>query len=181
MSKSFFIGLSIVVFIILIICAYRCRKGYDRIEKNIAAFLLSEALAVAGYSLVFFSEEYMLMSIGHSLFFLAMDWVCYTMLHYAIEYTTHKGKKFISFDKKTSHMVEAVLVLDSISMLCNIIFEQAAEYYVIYYRGERYFRMIHQPLYYVHLLICYLMFGLVMYLFVKKIITVSKLYKKKYS
>lgn len=180
MSKAFFAGLSIVVFVILIICAYRCRKGHGSLGKSIAAFLLSGAAAVVGYGLVFSSEEYRILSIGYSLFFLSMDWVCYTMLRYAVEYTRHKGKKFISFDKKVPRIIEAVLILDSISIFCNIFFEHVVTYDVIVYQGERYLRTTQQPWYYVHLLLCYVMFSVVLYLFIKKTITAPKLYKKKY-
>ena len=150
MSKTFFAGLSIVVFVILIICAYRCRKGHDRLGKSIAAFLYSGAVAVAGYSLVFLSEEYKILSIGYSLFFMSMDWVCYTMLRYAVEYTRHKGKKFISFDKKIPHVIEGILVLDSVSILCNVFFEHVVKYTIISYHGECYLRTTQLPQYYVH-------------------------------
>ncbi len=180
MSKTFFAGLSIVVFIILIICAYRCSRGRDRLGKSIAAFLFAGAFAVTCYSVVFYTEEYTYLSLGYSLFFLSMDWVCYTMMRYAVEYTRHKGKKFISFDKRVPHIIEAVLIMDSISMLCNVAFEHAAKYHVVYYHEERYLRFIQQPAYYVHLLLCYLMFSVVLYLFVKKIITAPRIYKRKY-
>lgn len=178
MSKAFFAGLSIVVLIVLLICSYRCRKRQDRLGKSIAAFQLSGAAAVVGYGIIFSSEEYRILSIGYSLFFLSMDWVCYTMLRYAVEYTSHKGKKLI--DKEVPRMLEVVLIFDSISIFCNIFFEHVVKYDVISYHGERYLRTTQQPPYFVHLFLCYMIFGVVLYLFVKKTITVPKLYKKKY-
>lgn len=180
MSKTFFAGLSIVMFIILLICAYRCRRGHERLGKSIAAFLLAGSFSLASYSLVFFTEEYKLLSLGYSLFFVSMDWVCYTMLCYAIEYTRHKGKKFVSFDKRVPYILAAVVLMDSISMLCNVVFEHAAEYRVVYYHEERYLRFVQQPAYVLHLLLCYVMLGAVFYLFVKKIVTAPSIYKRKY-
>lgn len=180
MSKTFFAGLSIVVFIILVICSYRCSRGHDRLGKRISAFLLAGAIALACYSVVFYTEEYRGLSLGYSLFFFSMDWVCYTMLRYAVEYTGYKSKRLISFDKQISHVIEIVLILDSVSMLCNVLFEHAVSYSIVYYQQECYLRLIPQPPYYVHLLLCYMMFGVVIYLFVTKIITAPSIYKRKY-
>lgn len=180
MSKTVLAGLSIVVFIILIICAYRCRRGHDCLRKSIAAFLLAGALSLASYSLVFWTEEYKLLSLGYSLFFLSMDWVCYTMLRYAIEYTRHKGKNLISFDRRVPHIIVAFLVADSISMLCNVFFEHAVKYQVVYFHEERYLRYVQKPPYFLHLILCYIMLGVVLYLLVKKIITAPSIYKRKY-
>lgn len=180
MSKTFFARLSIVVFMVLIICAHRCRRGCDRLGKSIAAFLYAGAFALGCYSVVFYTEEYRILSLGYSLFFLAMDWVCFTMMKYAIEYTRYKGKKLNALDKRIPYIVIAVLAVDSVSMFCNVFFEHATRYNVVYYHGERYLRYAQQPLYFIHLLLCYLMFGVVLYLFVKKIITAPSIYKRKY-
>lgn len=140
MSKTFFARLSIVVFMVLIICAHRCRRGCDRLGKSIAAFLYAGAFALGCYSVVFYTEEYRILSLGYSLFFLAMDWVCFTMMKYAIEYTRYKGKKLNALDKRIPYIVIAVLAVDSVSMFCNVFFEHATRYNVVYYHGERYLR-----------------------------------------
>lgn len=180
MSKTVFAGLSIVMLIIVVISVYFNGRYKERLRKSMAAFLASWVLALVSYSIVFFTEEYKYLSLGYSLFFLSMDWLCFTMLFYTIEYTRYKGKKFISFDKRLPYIAVFVLVLDSISMFCNVFFEHAVEYQVVYYRGERYLRYIQKPMYVVHLILCYIMIGMVMYLFVKRIRAAAKLYKRKY-
>lgn len=180
MSKPIFAGLSIAMLVVLLICAYRCRKGKGCLGESISAFLVSGAVSLVCYSIVFLTEDYKYLALGYSLFTLSMDWICFTMLRYAIEYTRHKGKKIISINRCLPYITIAVLVIDSISMFCNIFFEHAVEYYVVYYHGERYFRCMQKPAYVVHLMLCYIMVSMVLFLFVKKIIMASRIYKRKY-
>ena len=82
------------------------------------------------------------MSAGNCIFFAGMDWLCYAMFLYTIEYTKYKGKALFDLKPWMKLVTVIILTIDSVSMLCNIVLEHAMKFQVIYYRKERYLRFI---------------------------------------
>ena len=121
------------------------------------------------------------MSIGNSIFLAGADWLCYATLLYTVEYTKHKDKPILPYSRWLQVLVTLIFVADSISMLCNVVYEHALKYQAIYYKGEQYLRLIPQPLYYVHLLIDCVAFVVSMGIFIYKGYKAPQIYKKKYS
>lgn len=180
MSKMIFAGLSMVVILILFIVALKSRKDYGRVGRSMAWLLSAGAISMACYSIVFFSEEYQILALGYSLFFASMDWLCLCMLRYAIDYTRHKGKTTLHVKKWFIYCTYAVMMVDSVSLLCNVYFEHAVSFRVIYFQRERYLRATFSPLFYIHLCICYVFLVMSIYLLGKKALGAPVLYRKKY-
>ena len=109
------------------------------------------------------------MSAGNCIFFAGMDWLCYAMFLYTIEYTKYKGKALFDLKPWMKLVTVIILTIDSVSMLCNIVLEHAMKFQVIYYRKERYLRFIPQPLFYLHLILCYIPFAVSFCIFLYKV------------
>lgn len=181
MTKTFYAIFSYIVVAVLVYCAVNCAKRRDKIGKYVAALLSIGAFSIVGYTIIFFTSSYLGMSIGNCIFFVGMDWLCYTMLLFAIEYTKQKGKPIVPVNRWLNRLVIVILIIDSVSMLCNIVYEHAMKFQVIYaYRGERFLRFRPQPLFYLHLSICYILFGLALAVFWRKIRLSPRIYQLKY-
>ena len=181
MSKMLCAVLSCICVLILGVCSIQCMKHKTRLAKYISLLLIVNTLSVAGYTLIFFSHTYRGMSIGNSIFLAGADWLCYATLLYTVEYTKYKDKPILPYNRWLQVLVILIFVADSISMLCNAVYEHALRYQVIYYKGEQYLRLIPQPLYYVHLLIECVAFVVSMGIFIYKGYKAPQIYKKKYS
>lgn len=181
MSKMLCAVLSCICVLILGACSIQCMKHKIRLTKYISLLLIVNTLSVAGYTLIFFSHTYRGMSIGNSIFLAGADWLCYATLLYTVEYTKHKDKPILPYNRWLQVLVTLIFVADSVSMLCNAVYEHALRYQVIYYKGEQYLRLIPQPLYYVHLLIECVAFVVSMCIFIYKGYKAPQIYKKKYS
>ena len=118
------------------------------------------------------------MSAGNCIFFAGMDWLCYAMFLYTIEYTKYKGKALFDLKPWMKLVTVIILTIDSVSMLCNIVLEHAMKFQVIYYRKERYLRFIPQPLFYLHLILCYIPFAVSFCIFLYKVYTAPHIYKR---
>lgn len=180
MPKAMFAGLSITAIFILIICAYICRKGHGRVGRSMIWLLVAGAASVACYSIVFFFEDYQVLVLGYSLFFASLDWLCMTVLRYAIDYTRHKGQTILPVKRWFIICTYILIIADSISLLCNAYYEHATRFQVIYYHRERYLRILQLPAFYIHCCICYSLLAVSMYLLIKKNIVAPVLYRKKY-
>ena len=180
MSKMMYAVLSCMGVLVLIICDIQCIKRRTELGRRVAELLSIGALSVAGYTIIFLSSDYKWMSAGNCIFFAGMDWLCYAMFLYTIEYTKYKGKALFDLKPWMKLVTVIILTIDSVSMLCNIVLEHAMKFQVIYYRKERYLRFIPQPLFYLHLILCYIPFAVSFCIFLYKVYTAPHIYKRKF-
>ena len=117
MSKMMYAVLSCMGVLVLIICDIQCIKRRTELGRRVAELLSIGALSVAGYTIIFLSSDYKWMSAGNCIFFAGMDWLCYAMFLYTIEYTKYKGKALFDLKPWMKLVTVIILTIDSVSML----------------------------------------------------------------
>lgn len=128
MSKMMYAVLSCMGVLVLIMCDIQCIKRRTELGRRVAELLSIGALSVAGYTIIFLSSDYKWMSAGNCIFFAGMDWLCYAMFLYTIEYTKYKGKALFDLKPWMKLVTVIILTIDSVSMLCNIVLEHAMKF-----------------------------------------------------
>ncbi|MBE5963096.1 MAG: EAL domain-containing protein [Lachnospiraceae bacterium] len=154
----------------------KARKRKEPIADTFVKVLGWSLAAISSYILILITNRYVIGSFFYSVNFICMDWILFSLLMFSKEYTSKDYKK------KSSGITvgKCILVADSVSLLCNVIFEHALSYKTVYEKGELFLILKAKTLYEVHLGICYVMCILLFWNLLHKAVKSPALYKRKY-
>lgn len=174
--KSGYAVAFIITIAVLCYCAERTGKSKKKIAVSVRNLLLLAALTVLGNLFVVLSENELVSLISYSIFFIGIDWLLYSLLIFSVEYTSYQAK-----GKAGLIAIRAILLLDSISMAVNTIFQHAYSCkQVLTESGENYYRInIYFP-YEIHLGISYLMLVGTIACLIYKCYVTPAFYRRKY-
>ncbi len=150
-------------------------KSDKAIAKELHFLLNATFCAGAGNLVVLISQNQAVCMLGYSVFFAGIDWIVYYLLRFTIEYTGFTGNF-----PKVQKAVKYVLLLDTVSMFLNLVFEHAFSCYQVARDGEIYYRIHAYLCYDIHLVISYILIAASLALLVFKIYRSSSLYRGKY-
>ncbi|MDD3367702.1 MAG: EAL domain-containing protein [Lachnospiraceae bacterium] len=173
--KRYYAILFAIVWGILLLYFLQARRRKDKISKILTGLLGIGLLSVTSYLFVLTFNNYLIISMAYSVYFVCIDAMLYCLLAYM--WLIVCPDKNIAIP---SRLLLSVLALDSISMLCNPFFEHALTYMRAPIDNDLY--LVFQPKlpYELHLCLSYIMcvvfFGSLLY----KIHVTPKLYRKRY-
>ncbi len=150
-------------------------KSDKAIARNLHFLLNATFFAGLGNLVVLISQNPVVCMLGYSVFFAGIDWIAYYLLRFTIEYTGFTGNF-----PKVQRAVKYILLLDTVSMLLNPVFEHAFSCYEVAKDGEIYYRIHAYLCYDIHLVISYIVIAASLALLVFKIYKSSSLYRGKY-
>lgn len=167
-----FLGTALVL-LITIIQSYSSKKN---IAVTLRKLLISAIVATLANTVVVVSLSEPLCMMAYSVFFVAIDWVMYYLMHFVMQYTNSKNML-----EKGPRFFRVILLADSVSMLCNYFFHhafickkvQAAD-------GEWFYRLSYNWPYNVHLAVSYFLVALAVTSLLYKIIKSPRVYRSKY-
>ena len=166
----------IYLMVALMMCQYiyACVRKNNELSKALNQVFIFGLGIVASYGISIWINNYMVMSVCHTLLFVCMDWVLYSIIRFVYMYINRP------IHRKAERVVMTILAVDNIVMLLNP-FTNICMDYKLYEWGSTYILM-YQPkfLYHVHLIICYCLVVFVMYLLGRCFVQSPKYYKIKY-
>ena len=173
--RVFFSVVFSVLVLALTICAIISYKSKKRIGKSVSLLLVSLIPPVIGNLFIIASPVDILSTVGCYIYFLGMNGVMYSLLHFAFRYTNIK--KHIN----TFHLIAiVVLVGDAIQLLLNLYthhafgMETIEAYNGVYYRFVPYIGQT------IHRAIDYTLLGIVFIMFFVKAIRSPRVYAERY-
>lgn len=163
------------VLIMLISTYTRARKREGTLAKYVRYVMGVGAIITSVYLILFFSMNYIFSSILYSIYFISMDWLCITLVKYALIYTdSPKQYPFIT------KIITIILLLDNISLAANVKFEHVVSYDTRDWNGVQWLDMNPKPLFSAHLFICYILLLLCFCILIFASRRSPKIYRAKY-
>lgn len=166
----------IITIAILGVCAEQTEKSSKAIAAAVKSVLVWAAFTVLGNLFVVLSENESLSLLSYSMFFVGIDWLLYSLLHFSVVYTGTAEKY-----RKCRWPIRIILLMDSASMVLNMVFQHAFQCkLVLTETGENFYRITSYRPYDVHLLISYLLILASFSCMIHKALLTPVLYRAKY-
>lgn len=181
MTKHTYALLAMLVVLVLLYRAYKAYVEHEKIGRTESWLLTVGALATMSYAVSLITNQYNVMVLGECIYYALVDWLCFIVLLYVVEYTHLFKEKHTNRNALLKWVLIVLFIIDSISMLLNAKFGHAVEYTCININGDLYFKYNRLFPFLIHTLICYATFGIVVFILVKEVIKSPYIYKAKYS
>ena len=163
----------VVALVACVIFAIRSKKE----NSNAVAFLLAALIPpVIGNLFIIASDKIMLSTIGFYIYFVGMNVVTYAMFRFTY--------KYCGFEWRHRNLIFGILIalltVDTIQIILNIFFKNAFAVEMIQAYGSNYYRIIPAIGQTFHRILDYSIIGVVVALFLYKIIITPRVYSEKY-
>lgn len=133
-------------------------------------------LNVAANAVLMLTNSAMVSEIAYSVFFAVIGWLLCYILVFAEQYTDSTMK-----NKLMNGVLCGILTVDSVSMLLNPFFHHAFALKEVWSgHGELFYRVDQFAFYQTHLVVCYIVAAAIFLVLIRKIVTVPRIYQKKY-
>lgn len=175
MNKAMFAVFLLVILFGMIVCIYRTRQKKGVAVEEVIRLLFTACFSIIANIAIMLTNSYMYISVFNSIFFASIDWVMFCFIQYTLVYTERPKLK-----GNLLKTLAIILLLDTFNMWVNPIFEQATHYKKVMIGQELFLQLEMQPLYMVHLAICYSLFDVSMFLLMKKAMESYHFYRTKY-
>ena len=175
MQKILFLMIHIVIIAILIICAKMTKKDMSGSKKHLWKVLVSAVYATTGAVLVLMADDYFVAVFGYSVYWVSLDWVCYTLVDYTYTLARYEKK-----NEKVGRVFKTLCVADSISILLNMIWGHVAAFNPTDYGGNIYYTYEVCTGFIIHLMICYILIAMSLGILIWGMIKSSSVFRSKY-
>lgn len=169
---------AIIYACITLFCGYyyiRARHQKTDASIHLERSLFFSTLITAAYTVTLFTNDPLIMSIGNSVVFAAIDLLLFTLCHYSIQYTK---VKILFYSAR--YFFWLFIPLDIIILLTNPWTNFAMDY-TISHIGNASFLIFQEKLWFnIHLIICYILIAIYITIYTYKILTTPKTYRIKY-
>lgn len=175
MTKNILIFIYIAVAIITALFAFNATKKRNKVAKTLSIVLFIATVDCLCYTVTLITSSYLVASIAYSLVFISTVCLTYFLIEYA--------KQFTNLDiifPKFNIVLRVLIGIDIILLALNPIFEKNVSFFTVIYNGEVYFQFKPYLLFDIHLGICYVCIVFFVCMFIRKILSVADIYKKKY-
>ena len=173
--KNFTIALTVLA-ILVVYCMVRAIVNKKPISRPITWLLFYDLVPVIGNMLIIFSGMYAPSFVGYILYLVGTDWLFYFLIKFSMAYCDYE------FERTPLRWVLLFCtIFDSTSVLLNPVFHHVfAIEEVVLDSGDVYFKLVSYAFHYVHLVFSYVLVAVTYGIFIRKMITVSRLYLEKY-
>ena len=168
--------ISIIIALADIVLAWKSLNKKNNIGKYLGFACIGAAIVNISYLISIFRENYFLVSLMSSIYFISIDWTLVCLLIFAGYFTNHQTKRS---DRIILGFILAYLSFDSAVLLINPFHEIAISYV---HRDTLFARYSYHmlPLYKMHLMYTYLLVVLVLFLLIHKVFHVPLDYRRQY-
>lgn len=161
----------------LLYCLVKAAETDRKIAVVVRRLLGAGLAAVLANIVVVLSTDKNICIVAYSVFFVCIDWVLYYMFLFALEFSGYSGKKY----RFPSFVWRIVLVVDSVSMLGNVLLHHAFDCRVVSTEsGEQFYKTVPFDMYNLHLFVSYLLVTLSLLTLIYKAVRTSEIYREKY-
>ncbi|MBO5209040.1 MAG: HD domain-containing protein [Lachnospiraceae bacterium] len=169
-----------LVAICLIYTAVKAFSHKNETGNRVAIIQVAATFVILFYTVTFLVDNLKAVSIANSLYVISMDIFLITLLQYAVHCVAQKEDSKIY--KILIYGLYGLAVVDIVLLAINVFHGIVLTYSeldvvngIIWWKAEE------QPLYCLHLAICYFCVLMIFVIFVKKLIEMPKLYRSRYS
>lgn len=156
-------------FIFLTLVFYCVKKGKKRFD--LLGILGFSVLIVLGYAMTLSTENVDVMSYGHIVVFVGLDWMLFSLIVYAFKQTERKKPcQFVC-------PLMILLLIDTFFLLSFSYIPNVISFEPIIYNNQLYLNYTPSVFYYIHLVICYLMVLAILVLLITKGLKMPSLYR----
>lgn len=163
--------------ILLILFLFGIRRNKTHLATAIRILSIMAMVAIVANMIMILSQDRFTVMFANSVFHTTLTWILYSMLSFTREYTG-----FTRYSKIHKLIFMVILVLDSINIMLNFIFEHSYTCFEISYSPTSgvYYVVDGKPFHIVHMIISYGIILLIFGLLTKKIVQAPTIYKAKY-
>ena len=171
-----FAVLFIFMVLALLACVSVARKSYKKIGGTVALLISMLIPPVIGNLIIILSTEKLLATIGCYIYFIGMDCVIMSLMHFAFEYCVVKWPNHIS-----RYLVCGLVTADMIQYALNPIFGHAFDTEAISVDGRPYYRLVPYWGQTYHRIVVYGILLLIVAIFVYKLVRSARVYTERYA
>ena len=169
-------GVLTILIVILGFCAKASFQSHKTIGRSVALLIIALFPPVIGNAIIIISGDQTLSTVGYYLFFLGMNCVMAALINFTYDYCMISEKR-----KKYKILVYALLGIDAVQMLCNLIWGHAFQTEMIQENGFPYYRMIPLAGQTFHRVVNYGVLAVVILIFFFKMIHSARINMERYS
>ena len=160
----------------LAVCAVKAWRSHKQIGIYVSRLLVSIIPAVVGNLLVIYSSEELLSTIGYYFYFLSIDAIVFSSIHFArtFSHVAWPGKK-------ARLAIQCMLLFDIVQLLLDPIFNHAFDLDPVIVDGKTYFKVTAYWGLTFHRFLCYVIIFMAMGIFLYKVITAPRIYVERYA
>jgi len=166
-------------YLVALVAAYILLKAYKMntsIGNKIGRVMLATVFLIVFYSLNLVSEQYVVMSVGHSLSIIMLDVMLVCFYNYMVE--------FLDFQEKMPtfliYLMMTGIVADGILMMNNVAFENVMEFTKVPFYDAHILIPIPQPPFYIHLAFLGVILAVICLMLINKLMHIPQSYRKRY-
>ena len=171
-----YLAFFIATMVILLYTINKSDSSQKNIAKTLRKSLIMALVATAANAIVVISQSETVCMIAYSVFFVEMNWVMYYMMEFVMEYTNSKN-----FMKRGPFLFGALLLADSVSMVCNFFTHHAfTATKMLLDDGEVFYRLNYFLPYHMHFALINLLIVFEIISLAFKITKTPRIYRPKY-
>ena len=173
------IGYVICFFIVLAVLMGCAKKIYGRKEpftKTALGTITIGACMVVLTIIMLLSESLFVMEVCITFYFACHNILCYHFLLYACIYTSGNSRHFLF-----KWYWKAIIVVDAISLILNIVFGHAMRFSTMIVNDEVYLQIDKSWVFYTHVFLCYMLLTFVFIKLLTAYVRAPRMYRMKYS
>lgn len=177
--ESLYIFISVVVMIMDVVTAFHCfyeRKKYSNI---LGVATIGVGFVQLFYLLSLFFDEYSVRTGLSSLYYISIVFSLVVLLTFVRGYTINENK-YKSYEDHIRIIVTVAFAVDAALFLINP-FKEIMVHYEPNDAQLANFDYVHKPLFWVHMVICYVIVMIVLYYLIRRVISVPTEYRKQYT
>lgn len=177
MQKMIYLGILFALTILVVAFARTISKKHDKVSKTIFTLFAVAVVAIIANGIFVMSHEKTIATAFHSVFLSCIDWVLLYMIRYVYYYTEHEEKQ-----EKWMVLCYVVAAVETVSMILNPIFHHVFVLQEAYSKsyGTYFYPTGYTPVFYIHLVYCYVLVLGIGVLLIHKVRHTARLYRKKY-
>lgn len=175
--------INILIFVICLViiglmsCIYKCFKTDTKVSRSISRLLSTALITVISYLIFGFSVNNTAAYIFATIYCCSIDWLLIGFFDFTRIYT-----EFLFANRKTTIILCVISIIDNILLFLNIFLHNA---FLVHRNDifEKNFNSISDfgITFYIHLTFSYIMVVFIIAVMIRKILTVPKFYREKYS
>lgn len=172
-----FLGVILIASLIIIgFFIFRAYKETHTLARTVGRIFISGFMIILFNILTLYAWSEQVCAFGYGIYFIATDWLLYSLLRFSLEYI---GNRFEDHVKKLPMLL--LLVLDSVSILCNNFFGHLYHVTpVTLFGDELYYELNTHPLFFTHYGIILMLVAFCLISLFYKAVTAPLFYRSKY-
>lgn len=165
----------IAVIALLGLCVADSRRSKRAIAPYVSLLVGGLIMPITGNLLVTFTGNPYVASFGYYLYFIGMDLIMFALFRFTFKYC------YLSWPRvAVKYILRSILIIDVVQVLCNMIFHHAFLLDPMIIDGYTYYSFIPLAGQTFHRIVCYSIYLICVFIFVKNLIKAPHIYRERY-